>query len=114
MKVTLSLVLCLTAVLNLKAQPIYDFDALKKDHPGEHAVIIKNNCSYDIGVKKGQLSIQSTKVVGFTVLEDKARISTEYEVNYSPGFYEIESIEAASYVRGQDNKYTKNKVSKLD
>lgn len=114
MKVSLSLVLCLTAVLSLKAQPIYDFDALKKDHPGEHAVIIKNNCSYDIGLKKGQLAIQSTKVLGFTVLEDKARISSEYEVNYSPGFYEIESIEAATYVRGQDNKYTKNKVSKFE
>ncbi|MHB1276813.1 MAG: DUF3857 domain-containing protein [Bacteroidia bacterium] len=114
MKSTLSLVLCLMAVHCLRAQPLYNFDDLKKNHAGEHAVIIKNNCSYDIGIKKGQLSIQSTKVLGFTVLEDKARISSEYDVSYSPGFYELESIEAATYVRGQDNKYTKNKVSKFE
>ena len=114
MKLTSSLVLCLCAALSVKAQPEYNYDELKKNHPGEHAVIIKNNCSYDIGIKKGQLDIRSTKVLGFTVLEDKARISNEYEVNYAPGFYEIASIEAATFVREEDNKYKKYKISKFE
>src|SRR5688500_14928638 len=100
MKATFSLVLFCTGALTAVAQPAYDFEKLKKEHPGENAVIIKNNCTYNIGIKKGQLDVRSTKVLGFTVLEDKANISNEYEVNYAPGFYEIESLQASTFVRG--------------
>ncbi|MDX5321519.1 MAG: DUF3857 domain-containing protein, partial [Bacteroidota bacterium] len=93
------------------AQPTYDFTELKARHKGENAVIIKNNRHFDIRLKKGQLAIQSESTFGFTVLEDKARISGEHEVSYSPGFYEIKDISAASYVLLENGKYQKQKVN---
>lgn len=96
------------------AQPNYDFQQLKADHHGENAVIIKNNRSYEIGLKKGELAITSTSVLGFTILEDKARISSEHEVSYAPGFYEIDDLEASSYVLQSGNKYKRIKVKNFD
>lgn len=96
------------------AQPQYDFKTLKAEHQGENALIVKNNRQMAIEVKKGKLSIQSTETLGFTVLEEKARVSNEYQVSYAPGFYEIEDLEAASYALQSNGKYKKHKVKEFE
>ncbi len=96
------------------AQPQYDFAELQKEHQGENAVIIKNNTTYEIGLKKGKPAITSTRVFSYTILQDRTRMGGTYEVNYVPGFYEIKDIKAASYSPEEDGKYDRHKVKDFE
>ncbi|MBI1222954.1 MAG: DUF3857 domain-containing protein [Bacteroidetes bacterium] len=109
-----STVLLFSTIQVAQAQPQYDFQSLKAAHEGENAVIVKNDRLMHIGVAKGELSIQSTQTLGFTILEENARISSEHEVSYSPGFYTISDISAASYVLQSNGKYKKIKVKNFE
>jgi transglutaminase-like putative cysteine protease len=108
----ISAILFLSLATVATAQPNLDYAKLKETYKGRTAVFLKNEEVYTCAVSGDRLDISGDYTTQVLYLDNKVVGSSDRSISYSPGFYEIAKLEAATYVP-EGPKFKKLKVTEF-
>jgi hypothetical protein len=99
--------------LPLFAQPVVDLEQLKKNYPNARSIILQEEQHIKIELKKEGLVITGQSNTQRLFLSDKIAASNEFSLPYTPGFMEIDEVDAFTYVP-EGTKYKKMVVKDIE
>lgn len=106
--------LCLFLLLSLKsvAQPAINYAAIKEKYPTQQALFLKNEEVFNCKISQGKLDVKSDNLMQVLYLNNKLNNYAEQSIVYSPGFYNIESLNACTYLP-EGEKYKKVNITTI-